>query len=68
MEKFQKCDPAIIYHDLFDLGYVDVAVCQPTYLTDFYREGFNTTKQNAQMKELYLDCFILNGAFDPRDG
>ena len=67
LEKFQKYDPVTMYHDLFELGYVDIAICQPTYLTDFYRNGFNTTEQNARMKELYPDRFILNGAFDPRD-
>lgn len=67
-EKFQKYPPELMYEDLFVNGYADLAICQPTYLTDFYRQGFNTTEQNALMKELYPDCFILNGAFDPRDG
>ncbi len=67
-EKFQKYPPELMYEDLFVKGYADLAICQPTYLTDFYREGFNTTEQNALMKELYPDRFILNGAFDPRDG
>ena len=67
-EKFQKYGPEIMYEDLFVNGYDDIAVCQPTYLTDFYRQGFNTTEQNALLKELYPDRFILNGAFDPRDG
>jgi uncharacterized protein len=68
LEKFQKYDPGTMYHDLFELGHVDIAICQPTYLTEFYRKGFNTTEQNAHMKELYPNRFILNGAFDPRDG
>jgi predicted TIM-barrel fold metal-dependent hydrolase len=67
-DKFQKYSPEIMYQDLFVDGYDDLAICQPTYLTDFYREGFNTTEQNARMKELYPNRFILNGAFDPRDG
>lgn len=67
-EKFRKYDPQRMHDDLFVAGPDDVAICQPTYLTDFYREGFNTTEQNARMKELYPDRFILNGAFDPRDG
>ncbi|PZN12740.1 MAG: amidohydrolase [Bacillota bacterium] len=54
--------------DLFVDGYVDMAIFQPTYLKDFYRNGFNTTEQNAVLKEMYPDRFILNGAFDPRDG
>ena len=34
-------------HDLFEDGYVDVAIFQPTYLTDFYVHGFNTTEQDG---------------------
>ena len=33
--------------DLFEDGYVDMAIFQPTYLTDFYHKGFNTTEQDA---------------------
>src|ERR671932_226121 len=40
----------------------------PTYLKEFYVNGFNTTEQDAVIKEKYPDRFILNGAFDPRDG
>jgi predicted TIM-barrel fold metal-dependent hydrolase len=67
-EKFQKYDPETMYRDLFVDGRDDIAICQPTYLTDFYRDGFNTTEQNARMRDLYPGRFILNGAFDPRDG
>ena len=67
-EKFCKYDPETMYHDLFVDGHDDIAICQPTYLTDFYREGFNTTEQNARMRQLYPARFIVNGAFDPRDG
>ncbi len=45
-----------------------MAIFQPTYLKDFYVNGFNTTEQNAVLKEKYPDRFILNGALDPRDG
>ena len=41
---------------------------QPTYLGDFYKNGFNTTERNAAMKKSHPDRFILNSAFDPRDG
>ncbi len=54
--------------DLFEDGYVDVAVFLPTYLTDFYYEGFNTTARDAILKEKYPEKFILNSAWDPRDG
>jgi len=53
--------------DLFDEGYVDVAIFQPTYLRDFFINGWNTTEQDAVMKEKHPDKFILNGAWDPRD-
>ena len=49
-------------------GYDDMAILQPTYLTDFYKNGFNTTERNSAMKKSHPDRFILNGAFDPRDG
>jgi predicted TIM-barrel fold metal-dependent hydrolase len=54
--------------DLFEEGYVDVAIFQPTYLRDFFKEGWNTTEQDAVLAEKYPDRFILNGAWDPRDG
>ncbi len=52
----------------FVTGYDDMAILQPTYLTDFYKNGFNTTERNSAMKKNHPDRFILNGAFDPRDG
>ena len=33
--------------DVFEDGYVDVAIFQPTYLKEWYKEGFNTTEQDA---------------------
>ena len=67
LEKFQKYDQATMMRDLFDEGYVDRAIFQPTYLTDFYRRGFNTTEQDAELKDKYPDKFVLNSSFDPRD-
>ena len=67
-EKFEKYDEATMMRDVFEDGYVDVGIFQPTYLTDFYRNGFNRTEQDAVLKEKYPDRFILNGSFDPRDG
>lgn len=66
--KFDKYDAQTMHDDLFVHGYDDMAIFQPTYLKDFYHDGFNTTERNAVMKEKYPDRFILNGAFDPRDG
>jgi uncharacterized protein len=65
-EKYEKYTEQDLMHDLFEIGYVDVGIFQPTYLTDFYVNGFNTTEQDAVLKEKYPDKFVLNGAFDPR--
>ena len=66
--KFDKYGAEQMHHDLFVDGYDDMAIMQPTYLTDFYRNGFNTTEQNAVAKEAHPDRYIVNGAWDPRDG
>ena len=68
LEKFSKYDAQTMYNDLFVTGYDDMAILNPTYLGDFYKDGFNTTERNATMKKKHPDRFILNGAFDPRDG
>jgi len=67
-ERFEKYSPDAMYHDLFVDGPADLAIMQPTYLTDFYTKGFNTTEQNSVVANMYPDRFLLNGAFDPRDG
>ncbi len=68
LEKYEKYTPENMVHDQFVKGYVDLAILQPTYLTDFYKNGFNTIEQNSVMKRAYPDRYILNGAWDPRDG
>ncbi len=68
LEKFQKYSEEDMMHDLFEIGYVDKAIFLPTYLKDFYINGFNTVEQNAVLAEKYPDKFILNGRFDARDG
>jgi uncharacterized protein len=67
-EKYRKYSEQDLMHDLFEIGYADVAIFQPTYLTDFYHNGFNTTAQDAVIKEKYPDRFVLNTSFDPRLG
>ena len=67
LDKYQKYSEETLMHDLFEVGYVDKAIFQPTYLTDFYKDGFNTTERNAVIAEKYPDKFILNTAWDPRD-
>ena len=54
--------------DVFEDGYVDVAIFQPTDLTEWYKEGFNTTERDAILFEKYPGKFILNTRWDPRDG
>ncbi len=68
LEHYEKYSPEDMVHDQFVKGYVDLAILQPTYLIDFYKNGFNTVEQNSVMKKAYPDRYILNGAFDPRDG
>jgi predicted TIM-barrel fold metal-dependent hydrolase len=68
LEQYQRYSESTLLRDLFVDGYVDVGIFQPTYLKEFYVNGFNTTEQDAVLKEKYPHHFILNGAFDPRDG
>ena len=68
IEKFRKYSEDDLVHDLFEEGHVDVGIFLPTYLSDVYRNGFNTTEQDGVLKEKHPDKFVLNGAFDPRLG
>ncbi|MFB6102200.1 MAG: amidohydrolase family protein, partial [Haloplanus sp.] len=68
LEEYRKYGPERMKNDLFGNAAVDMGVFQPTYLTDFYDEGFNTAEQNAELAEEYPERFVLNGTFDPRDG
>ncbi|MGH3587675.1 MAG: amidohydrolase family protein [Pseudonocardia sp.] len=68
LEKFGNYTEQDLMTDLFDEGYVDVGIFQPTYLTDFYVNGFNTTERNGELVEKHPDRLIVNGSFDPRDG
>ena len=67
-EKFDRYTEDDLLGDLFDAGYVDKAIFQPTYLRDFFPGGFNTTEQDAAVADKHPGRFIVNGAFDPRDG
>ncbi|MBI5131344.1 MAG: amidohydrolase [Rhodopseudomonas palustris] len=68
LEQFEKYDAQTMHDDLFVRGYDDMAILQSTYLTDFYNNGFNTVERNSALKKKHPERFILNGAFDPRDG
>ncbi|MQA84623.1 MAG: amidohydrolase family protein [Streptosporangiales bacterium] len=67
-EKFERYAEDDLMSDLFDRGHVDVAIFLPTYLTDFYVNGFNTTEQDGAVAERHPGKFIVNGSWDPRDG
>jgi predicted TIM-barrel fold metal-dependent hydrolase len=68
IEHFQKYSEDDLMKDVFEDGYVDVAVFQPTYLKEWYSEGFNTTEKNGALAEKHPGKFIVNTRFDPRDG
>ena len=68
VDDFQLQSEQRILDDLFINGYVDKAIFQPTYLSDFYVNGFNTTERCGALAEKHPDKFIVNGAWDPRDG
>ena len=68
LEEFERYPEERMIHDLFEVGYDDLAILQSTYLTDWYVNGFNTTEQNGEMAERHPGRFIVNGRFDPRDG
>jgi predicted TIM-barrel fold metal-dependent hydrolase len=65
---FEKYGADRMVKDVFVDGYVDMGIFQPTYLKDFYKNGFNTTEQNSALKQRYPERWILNGSWDPRDG
>jgi predicted TIM-barrel fold metal-dependent hydrolase len=67
-EKYDRYTEEDMIHDLFEIGYDDIAIMQPTYLREFFPGGFNTTEQNAEIAAKHPGRFIVNGAFDPRDG
>jgi predicted TIM-barrel fold metal-dependent hydrolase len=67
-EKFDRYTEEDLLHDIFEVGYADKAIFQPTYLKDFFPGGFNTIEQDGVLAEKYPERFLLNGAFDPRDG
>jgi predicted TIM-barrel fold metal-dependent hydrolase len=68
LEKYQKYSEDDMMADEFERGHVDMAIFQPTYLTEWYKEGFNTTERNAILAERHPGRFIVNTRWDPRDG
>ena len=68
IEHFQKCSEDDLMKDVFEDGYVDVAVFQPTYLKEWYTTGFNTTERNGALSEKHPGKFVVNTRWDPREG
>ena len=68
LEKFQKYSEDDLMTDVFDKGHVDMAIFQPTYLKEWYTEGFNTTERNGALAQKHPGKFRVNTRFDPRDG
>jgi len=67
-DKFVKYSENDLIQDVFVKGYVDMAIFQPVFLTDFYRDGFGDVEKNSHLIKQYPHRLIGNGSFDPRDG
>ena len=68
IEKFMKYTADDFERDVFEEGHVDVCIFQPTYLKEWYSDGFNTPEQDAAMAARHPERSIVNGRWDPRDG
>jgi uncharacterized protein len=68
LEHFEKYSEEDLLKDEFEDGHVDFGIFQPTYLTEWYKEGFNTTERNGALAEKHPDKLRTNTRFDPRDG
>jgi uncharacterized protein len=68
IEKFQKYSEEDFVADVFEKGGVDVGIFQPTYLKEWYTNGFNTLERNAALAAKHPGRLIANGRWDPRDG
>ncbi|MEA5162128.1 amidohydrolase family protein [Cereibacter johrii] len=66
--RFEKYSEDDIYRDLFVDGPDDMAIIQTTVLGDFYKNGFGCIERSSRMAARNPGRFIVNGAFDPRDG
>ena len=55
--------------DVFEDGYVDVAIFQPTYLKEWYKEGLQHHRDRTPpWVRSTPGMFVHNTRFDPRDG
>jgi uncharacterized protein len=67
-EKFVKYDPETLVNDVLIKGYADMAIFQPVYLKEFYKNGFGDFDANDALAKQYPNRFICNGTLDPRHG
>jgi predicted TIM-barrel fold metal-dependent hydrolase len=67
-EKFRKMNPVDLVNDVIVKGYADMAIFQPVYLKEFYKNGFGDFEANDRLAKQYKNRFICNGTLDPRHG
>jgi uncharacterized protein len=67
-EKFLKYSEETLINDVFVKGYSDMAIFQPVWLKEFYRNGFGDLEANHRLSQKYPNRFICNGTLDPRHG
>ncbi|WP_280587563.1 amidohydrolase family protein [Halorubrum sp. Boch-26] len=68
LDEFRTYSDEKLLSDVFGTGDVDVGIFQPTYLKEFYEDGFNTIDDCGALADQYSDRLITNGRFDPREG
>ncbi|WP_309647710.1 amidohydrolase family protein [Nocardioides sp.] len=54
--------------DLFTDGYVDHAIFQPAYLSEFYKTGFGQSEEAHALRQANPGKLTYNHNFDPRNG
>lgn len=67
-KKYQKYTDEDFEQDVFQNGYVDLAIFNPQYLGDFYYHGFSNPDRNEAFRKKHPDQVITNGFWDPRNG
>jgi hypothetical protein len=56
IEKFMSYTEDDLMKDVFEDGYVDVAVFQPTYLKEWYKEGFKPRSRTPRWARSTRGC------------
>lgn len=65
-DKFYKYDANTLVNDVILNGYADMAIFQPVYLNEFYKNGFANFDVSDELLKKYPDRFIFNITTDPR--